>query len=77
MGTHVSEDPTRKRLVLSEEAETVPTESERSVARENINKELRLNLVRPYTNVEANTSCVSKKEWPTKMFLASTTLCIF
>jgi len=34
---HVSEDPTRKRLVLSEEAEAVPEESECSGARRGIN----------------------------------------
>jgi len=32
----VSEDPARKRVVLSEEAEAVPVESEHSEAREGI-----------------------------------------
>jgi len=36
-GTAVSEDPTRKRLVLSEEAEAMPEESECSGARRGIN----------------------------------------
>jgi len=31
-GTHMSEDPARKRLMLSEEAETMPAESEHSGA---------------------------------------------
>jgi len=35
---HVSEDPTRKQLVLSEEAEAVPAESEHSKAHIHVNE---------------------------------------
>ena len=60
---HVSEDPARKHLVLSEEAEAVPEESEHFEADiHSMQKELRLNPARPCANAEANTSCVSEGE---------------